>query len=527
MSNTRRAVGIISVVLGVGGLAGLGLWLAGGWLTTNPMVGVLSATAIAGVTTGLLWLLHTLSVRQDPRTTALLKLTQTLNTLPATAELKASARALAQVLAETWGLQRGGWLVFTPETNGWHVQVVAGLGQWPEPVVNLSRTMPLFTLSETHRAPFSAAAVRAHAAYATLPSLERDWFDQLTAEWYVPVFENSLLVALWLSTAPTRPLTPHDLTTLHDLTLLAAVHLQAARARAEVRAQQTTLTSLHAEVQTSNQTVAQMDASRSDFLAIASHELRTPITQLLGFADLLKEIAHDDPVDSATVSEVSTSIVRACTRLNEVVSQILDMAQLDVNALELHIAPVSLENVLRRAIEPFAPALRERRLTLTVRGLHGLPTLQADEERLVQAFWQLMSNAIKFTPDGGKIDISARVLAETRTLEVVVADSGIGIDPSYHQLIFEKFYRVGSASQHSTSTTRFMGAGPGLGLPIARGVIERHGGQLWVESPGCDPATCPGTRMMVRLPLRLAAFTAENVTKKEITQVKQSPFVGM
>lgn len=527
MSNTSRFIITLLIALGVSLVWGVIFGLAHPWFTTSPLGGTVSAIVLGALMIGMLWLVHELNLPADPRAAAVLRLTELLRSAPANAELAPSARALAQTLAEAWNIRQGGWLALSPEPSGWRAEMVTGLGRWPAPPMNLSLNNPLLTLAETRRAPFRAAEVRAHPALAQLSSLERDWLDQLPAETFVPVLENGLVVALWLCGPAPRPLTASDQQTLHALTALAAVHVQAARARAAWRDQQATLTALQTEVQASNQAVAHMDASRSDFLAIASHELRTPITQLLGFADLLKEMAHDDPVDATAVSEVSASIVRACTRLNDVVNQIVDMAQLDVNALELRITPVSLETVLRRAIEPFAPALRERRLTLKVHGLHGLPTLQADEERLVQAFWQLISNAIKFTPDGGKIDVSARALADAPLLEVVVADSGIGIDPRYQQLIFEKFYRVGSANQHSTSATKFMGAGPGLGLPIARGVIERHGGQVWAESPGYDPTACPGSRLVVRLPLRPPAFTASASVKKTVTPVKQNPFVGM
>jgi signal transduction histidine kinase len=167
--------------------------------------------------------------------------------------------------------------------------------------------------------------------------------------------------------------------------------------------------------------------------------------------------------------------------------------------------------------------------------------MQADEQRLVQAFGQLMSNAIKYTPDGGKIEISARPLPPednlpTPQIEVVFADSGIGIDPQYHVLIFDKFYRIGSASQHSTSTTKFMGAGPGLGLPIAKGVVERHGGKIWVESAGCDMEKLPGSRFHVILPIKPPAFDPRaleikgnaTTTAKETRNVpRQNPFVNL
>jgi signal transduction histidine kinase len=141
-----------------------------------------------------------------------------------------------------------------------------------------------------------------------------------------------------------------------------------------------------------------------------------------------------------------------------------------------------------------------------MQGIKTLPHIHADSRRLVQAFTNLIGNAIKFTPDHGHVNIQGMTLPsrdETEAfIEVIIADKGIGIDPKFHELIFEKFFRVGDSKLHSTSETKFKGAGPGLGLPIAKGVIEAHGGRIWVESEGEDEQRLPGSRFHVILPVR-------------------------
>jgi signal transduction histidine kinase len=118
-----------------------------------------------------------------------------------------------------------------------------------------------------------------------------------------------------------------------------------------------------------------------------------------------------------------------------------------------------------------------------------------------------ISNAIKYTPDGGRITVSGRCLVDAHTgpqegaVEIVVADTGIGIDPAMHDLVFAKFYQTGAVSLHSTGKANFKGGGPGLGLAIARGIVEAHGGRIWVESPGCDEEKCPGSQFHVVLPI--------------------------
>jgi signal transduction histidine kinase len=129
--------------------------------------------------------------------------------------------------------------------------------------------------------------------------------------------------------------------------------------------------------------------------------------------------------------------------------------------------------------------------------------VEVDSARLEQVFVSLLSNAIKFTPDGGQILVTGEVKgswAESEAVEICVADEGIGIDRDQQALIFEKFYRPEDPLQHSTDEVGFKGAGPGLGLSIARGIVEAHGGRIWAESPGRDEKRCPGSRFFVLLP---------------------------
>ncbi|MBL8057537.1 MAG: GAF domain-containing sensor histidine kinase [Anaerolineales bacterium] len=422
------------------------------------------------------------------------------------------ARAAGDLLAESLQVRVSGWLLLTPREAALTVRPVPARGEFPVVPLEFARHNVLLRQLNQRHEPVRQAELEADAHYSQTPAAERQWLKQLNAEVYTPVFEGGLLTAV-LVAGPRegrRPFRPADLELIALLAAQTGAAWKAIQLQNEVRQLQAAAVQLEARLREKDEAVVKMDNSRGDFLAIASHELRTPITQLLGFADLLGSMARENSLDVETVVQITDSIVRACARLNEVINQIMDMAQLDVNALDLKFKTCTLDVLLRPAIEPYVPAMRERRLALRITGLKDLPPLQGDEHRLVQAFSQLMSNAVKYTPDGGKIEISARLLPAENNLpphlELVFADGGIGIDPRYHALIFDKFFRIGSSSQHSTSTTKFMGAGPGLGLPIAKGVIERHGGRIWVESDGHDPARLPGSRFYVRLPLKPPAF---------------------
>jgi signal transduction histidine kinase len=446
--------------------------------------------------------------------------------------------ATGAAIEETLQVHRSGWLLLTPQEGSFAVRPVPGKGQLPGEPMEISRNNLLFRQLDLKRKPIAQAEIEDDLKYNQMPPAERDWLKRLGVEVYVPVFEAGLMNGV-LVVGPKekrRAFHPADLELLTVLATQASAAIKTANVITDLKNLNDSMAHLNQSLRETNDALEKINAARSDFLAIASHELRTPITQMLGFADLLGAMAQDNSLDTATVSEITDSIVKACARLNEVIGQMLDMAQLDVNALNLSYTDTSLDAILRQASEPYASALKERRLTLSVKGLRSLPPLRADEVRLVQAFSQILSNAIKFTPDGGRIDIGARLLppedGQPARVEVVVADSGIGIDPKYHQLIFDKFYRVGSASLHSTSTTKFMGGGPGLGLPIAKGVIERHGGQIWVESSGTDAEKLPGSRFHIVIPIKPPAFDpralAQTPDKKEVTIVpSQKPFVGM
>jgi len=132
------------------------------------------------------------------------------------------------------------------------------------------------------------------------------------------------------------------------------------------------------------------------------------------------------------------------------------------------------------------------------------PIVNGDPTLIQKALYHLIVNAIKYTPDGGKVTLSLRPVALEKDqpgVEIRVRDTGIGLDPEHHELIFEKFYQVGDATIHSSGRTTFKGGGPGLGLAIVRGVARAHGGKTWVESSGSDETNFPGSTFFIQLPV--------------------------
>ncbi len=242
-----------------------------------------------------------------------------------------------------------------------------------------------------------------------------------------------------------------------------------------------------------------LDRSKSNFISVAAHELKTPLTLIEGYTTMMRESAlngHESQIDSL-IDGVNNGI----RRLRSIVDDMIDVSLIDNNLLALNFQPVWINQILNLIWKEFDESITSRKQVLDLRPFPGSDQmLFGDPERLYQAFRNIFSNAIKFTPDGGKIIVDGRVLPGFQ--EVTVADTGIGISAKDQETIFEKFGQLGNASLHSSGKTKFKGGGPGLGLPIAKGIIEAHGGAIWVESAGHDEKGCPGSTFHVLLPIR-------------------------
>lgn len=257
------------------------------------------------------------------------------------------------------------------------------------------------------------------------------------------------------------------------------------------------------EVESAYRQLSRLDRTKTDFITIASHELRTPLTIINFNSQVLLDDAEAelDPLQYKYLSGIRRGVVR----LEEIVESLLDMAKIDTRSLDLRPSPLKLSLLLRMLVSHFSSTLAERDLTLTIEPMADLPEIEADMEALQKVFYHLIENAIKYTPDGGEIEINGRLHQENgRTcVEVIVADSGVGVDPELHDVIFQKFYQTGEVTLHSTGKTSFKGGGAGLGLAIAKGIVEAHQGKIWVESEGCDEELLPGSRFHLCLPLQL------------------------
>lgn len=256
------------------------------------------------------------------------------------------------------------------------------------------------------------------------------------------------------------------------------------------------------DLEVSNRDLRRLDRIKDDFIQLTAHELRTPLTTVYGYSRLVQTshsiqqiMVHDPDVNACL-----TGLIDSIERLHVVVNEIITVSRIATGRVDLKPGPTHLSEVFERVAEGYKPVLEQRKLSLAFAPKTWPPPFYADAALLELAFNNLVGNAIKYTPDGGTITVDALITGEKR-VRISIKDSGIGIDPKDQQYIFDRFYTAGDTQLHSTSKTAFRGGGLGLGLAICRGIIEAHGGKIWVESEGYDETRLPGSTFLVELPM--------------------------
>jgi len=256
------------------------------------------------------------------------------------------------------------------------------------------------------------------------------------------------------------------------------------------------------DLQKSNKVLRQLDRNKLEFIQVAAHELRTPLTVLKGYIKVLDTLPGLK--DSTTVKDVVEGIIKGADRMHEVVNLMLDITRVDSDTINFSSSPLPIRQIVDDQAQNLAKAAAERNIEVTTHYTDETLGIKADPTMLQKALYHLIINAIKYTPDGGTVTVITRPVMmddEAPGVEIVVKDTGIGLDAEHHELIFEKFYQVGSVALHSSGRTTFKGGGAGLGLAIVRGVARTHGGKTWVESAGHDEVNFPGSTFYLQLPL--------------------------
>jgi signal transduction histidine kinase len=405
------------------------------------------------------------------------------------------------------------------EQRSYRIRAVRNQGERQIKIISLTDDHPVVKFLLQEQKPLLQYDLDLLPAFRAVSSSEREWFNRLEAEVYLPIFSKREwigMLALGAKISGTR-YTDEDLVTLSALANQTAVALENARLVDNLVQLNTELRQAYRNLDKANRDLERLDRTKSDFISIASHELRTPLTTMIGYTELLLEDVTLPPA----AHEMLKGISKGTRRLQEIMDSMFDIAQIDTRTLQLHLVPVDVAALISEAAGAFEKTFRERQQTLIV-DMPPLPMVKADPNLLRKLFHHLLNNAIKFTPDNGRIMVSAKNPPAQEGempnggIEIIVSDTGVGVSLDSREIIFSKFYQPGDVSKHSTSKTRFMGSGAGLGLALSKGIVEAHGGRIWVESAGYDEINFPGSQFHVTLPLDKEEIRMGNELKLKV-----------
>jgi signal transduction histidine kinase len=334
------------------------------------------------------------------------------------------------------------------------------------------------------------------------------WMDTILLDWAKSSTETHLEEGLYQVTfiinrmiALTIQVANETLTKQQALDLLAAVipiytYGLGVVARYEM---ETRVAHISSEMDKVQKQLERVDKSKSAFISVAAHELKTPITLIDGYASMMDDMLKEGK--GSSLDGLLPGMQTGISRLRTIVEDMLDVSMIDNKLLKLNFQPIQLEKIIETLKNDARETVALRKQTLEIKQFEGNKQwIYVDPSRITQALRNVIHNAIKYTPDGGRIIIDGRTLPGL--IEVTITDSGIGISPENQVEIFDKFGQLGRVELHSSGKTKFKGGGPGLGLSITKGILEAHGGSIWVESEGYDEKNCPGSIFHVLIPIR-------------------------
>ncbi len=478
----------------------------------NPtVVGALIALLLATLFTPLLslvrrWVNSWLKLEQFDASRTLQEYGETISNI---LEMQRLASVAIGLIIESLGITRG-FLFLVDQDSGqgerktYFLRAVRSPGERQIKPGILPKTSPIAQYLTREQRPLLQYDLDLLPSYRSVTRPEREWFNATQSEVYVPIFAKRQWIGL-LAFGPKlsgNRYTEQDLVTLSALANQTAVALENARLVENLMGLNQELRQAYNSLDKANRDLERLDRTKSDFISIASHELRTPLTVMKGYTEMLLE----DKTISQDIRVIMQGLHEGTLRLHEIMDSMFDIAQIDARTLQLHLQSIDVADLVRGVCFGLTRQFAERSQSLEI-DLPALPMLKADPNILHKVFFHLVSNAIKFTPDDGKIMVTGQELpprskeAPDGGVQITISDTGVGVDPEYRELIFTKFYQTGELGKHSTSKSRFKGGGAGLGLALAKGIVEAHGGRIWVQSQGYDEVHFPGSHFHVLLPL--------------------------
>lgn len=384
----------------------------------------------------------------------------------------------------------------------------------PSRVGYLSYKSPIYHILAVRQLPIGQYDIEYGAIFEKIASAEKQFFRDLQMSIYIPVIMENHLIGLIASgrKLDDTPYRREDTVILSIIGQQVGTALRSTRLIDDLQHLNDSMRGLNQRLENAKVELEKLDTIKTDFVTIASHELRTPLAQIRGYTDIIDSLNDSNALQPEQATQLIGNLRKSTERMEELISAMLDVSQIDVNSLDLRFVRTVPETIIKMALDPLRDPAKERNITINHHSMKNLPRINADLQRMVQAMRNILLNAIKFTPDGGRIDISATSESyedgnNSDHILFQVRDTGVGVAEKDMPYIFNKFYRGFDTQLHSTGIYKFMGAGPGLGLTIAKGIIEGHGGYIWVESEGHSMEDLPGSIFYVRLPIDPPAGT--------------------
>jgi two-component system sensor histidine kinase/response regulator len=399
-----------------------------------------------------------------------------------------------QLLIENLGFTRMFLMLRHPERETAYVAKIAGVS--PD-IEEAARRLDLPIQNDgglqadllIHGKPLLILNLEAVADRMQPPVLDLARRTGVTSFVAVPLQSHNQMLGYLAADRGSQPCTEEDLHVLLTIASHVAAAIDNARAYShleeltqhlEQRIQERTQ-----ELSVANERLQEHDRRRSRFLSVASHELRTPMTVIRSFADNMRD-GIAGPVSEQQLIYL-TRIGHNMNRLTRIINQLLDWSRLDSKKDMLFLTPIYVETTALLVADSLRTVASEKMITIEIRPADGLPPVRGDQDKLEQILWNLIGNAIKFTPPGGRITVDFKTTPEG-FVQTSVADTGCGIDPDHIEKLFQEFSKVPSPNPTAQ--------GAQLGLFITKSLVTMHQGTIWVEStPGA------GTKFYFTMPV--------------------------
>lgn len=391
----------------------------------------------------------------------------------------------------------------------------AAVGDSPQREISIDPSDPIFQTIFINHHPVTQYEIDFLPIFADTSIHLKRRLDELEVEIFVPIIARDECIGIIaLGTKSSGDSYSTDeilfLQALSDQSVIALENARLfnglTRLNNEYRRAYSALEQSNLNLEKAVRQLEKLDRVKTDFLTILSHELRTPMTLISGYAQLLLDELdiQKDPVLYPLIKGIDDGT----RRLEDIIQSILDMSAIDARAVEVKIQSVIIDDIINQLQGSLSNILQDREMFLSIEKLSNLPPIETDPNLLVKALYQILSNAIKYSPNSSTITLNIRLQTSDLSplgepsIEFEIIDQGIGIDQEQIDLIFNKFYQTQDVLLHSSGKAKFKGGGPGLGLAIAKGIITDLHGRVWAESHGHDEEKSTGSSFFIVLPLQ-------------------------